>query len=223
MQGRLQADFLVDVLGVSRVAVLHDKEDYGKGLAGFTRDYLEAAGVDVVLFEGITTGAVDFSAIINRVGAADVDAVVFGGYHPEASKLVDQGRRAGLVIPFISGDGVKDATFINVAGSAAEGVYATGPSDTSSVPMNAVAVQEHIDKYDSEPGLFFIEAYAATLALINAIEVAGSTDFDAIVAALTSNYVDTPLGSISFADNGDPIGVGFSVYQVQNLEYVQVD
>jgi branched-chain amino acid transport system substrate-binding protein len=221
-QGQLQADFLVDVLGVSKVAVLHDKEDYGKGLAEFAREYLEAAGVEVVLFEGITTGAVDFSAIINRVRAAGVDAVVFGGYHPDASKLVDQGRQAGLLLPFISGDGVKDDTFINVAGSAAEGVYATGPRDTSSNPMDAMAKQEHIDKYGTEPGPFFMNGYAATLAIINAIEKAGSTDYDAIVAALTSNYVDTPLGSISFASDGNAIGVGFAVYQVQNMEYVQL-
>lgn len=221
-QGELQATFLVQELGVDKVAILHDKGDYGKGLAEFARYYLEQAGVDVVMFEGITVGAVDYSAIINRVRAAGVDAVVFGGYHPEASKLVDQGRRSGLLIPFISGDGVKDDTFIKVAGSAAEGVYATGPRDTSSNPMDAMAKQEHIDKYGEEPGAFFMNAYAATLALINAIEKAGSTDFDAIVAALTSNYVDTPLGAISFADNGNTIGVGFSVYQVQNLEYVQV-
>jgi len=222
IQGRIQADYLVNELGVKRVAVIHDKGDYGKGLAEYAREYLMDAGVDVVMFEGITVGAVDYSAIINRVGAENVDAIVYGGYHPEASKLVDQGRQAGLLIPFISGDGVKDDTFINVAGSAAEGVFATGPTDTSSNPMDAMAAQEHIDKYGTEPGAFFMNAYAATLALINAIEKAGSTDYDAIVAALKSNYVDTPLGSISFADNGDPIGVGFSVYQVRDQEYVQV-
>jgi len=222
IQGRIQADFLVNELGVKRVAVLHDKGDYGKGLADYARQYLEEEGVQVVVYEGITVGAVDYSAIINRVAAANVDAVVFGGYHPEASKLVDQGRRAGLAIPFISGDGVKDDTFIDVAGAAAEGVLATGPRDTSANPMDAVARQEHIDRYGTEPGPFFMNAYAATLALINAIKVAGSTDYDAMVNALKTSYVDTPLGRISFADNGDPIGVGFSVYQVQNMEYVQI-
>jgi branched-chain amino acid transport system substrate-binding protein len=221
-QGQLQADFLVNELGVKKVAILHDKGDYGKGLADFAREYLEAAGVEVAVYEGITVGAVDYSAIINRVAAAKVDAVVYGGYHPEASKLVDQGRRSGLVIPFISGDGVKDDTFIQVAGAAAEGVFATGPRDTSSNAMDAMARQEHIAKYGSEPGPFFMNGYAATLALINAIQKAGSTDFDAIVKALTSNYVDTPLGSISFSPDGNAIGVGFAVYQVQNLEYVQL-
>jgi branched-chain amino acid transport system substrate-binding protein len=226
IQARQQVDFLVNEIGVERVAVLHDKGDYGKGLADFAADFLTDNGVDVALYEGVTVGAVDYSAIINRVSAEDVDAVVFGGYHPEASKLVGQGRRSGLAIPFISGDGVKDDTFIDVAGEAAEGVYATGPRDTSDNPMDAQAKGEHIEAYDTEPGPFFMNAYSATLALLEAIRTAGSTDYAEVTAALKGQFVDTPLGSISFAENGDPIGVGFSVYQVREvddeLQYVQV-
>lgn len=222
IQAQTQVDFAVNELGVERVAVLHDKEDYGKGLATYAQQYLTEAGVEVAIFEGITAGAVDYSAIINRVAAADVDAVFWGGYHPEASKLVQQGRDRGLLIPFISGDGVKDDTFIDVAGSAAEGVYATAPTDTTSNPLAIQAAEEHVAEYGEEYGAFFLNAYAATLALVNAIEVAGSTDYDAIVGALTSSYVDTPLGSISFTTEGEPIGVGFSVYQVQNGAYAQI-
>ena len=43
------------------------------------------------------------------------------------------------------------------------------------------------------PGAFFLNAYAATVALLNAIDKAGSTDYEAIKAALTSEYVETPL------------------------------
>ncbi len=222
IQARTQVEFAINELGVQRVAVLHDKEDYGKGLATYAKEYLEEAGVEVAIFEGITAGAVDYSAIINRVAAADVDAVFWGGYHPEASKLVQQGRDRGLAVPFISGDGVKDATFIDVAGEAAEGVYATAPTDTTSNPLAIQAAEEHIAEFGTEYGAFFLNAYAATQALVNAIEVAGSTDYDAIIEALTTTYVATPLGSISFTTDGEPIGVGFSVYQVQDLQYVQI-
>ena len=60
------------------------------------------------------------------------------------------------------------------------------------------------------------------LALVNAIEAAGSTDYDAVVSALKSENVDTPYGSISFDEMGDATGVGFSVFQVQNQTYVPV-
>jgi branched-chain amino acid transport system substrate-binding protein len=45
--------------------------------------------------------------------------------------------------------------------------------------------------------------------LLNAIEQAGSTDYDAVTNALRTNDVETPLGKHPFDDRGDAIGVGF--------------
>ena len=222
-QGALQVSFVLNELGLNRVAVLHDRGDYGKGLADFAMEYLqEDPGVEVVLYDGVTVGAVDYSAIINRIDAQGAEIVFWGGYHPEASKLVDQMRNRGIDTLFISGDGIKDETFINVAGQAAEGVYATGARSTEGNTLAEEYTQKHIEKYGSEPGPFFQEAVSASIALLNAIEKAGSTDYEDIMNALQSEYVDTPVGTISFDETGNAIGVGFVVYQVQNLEYVQV-
>ncbi|TVQ20521.1 MAG: branched-chain amino acid ABC transporter substrate-binding protein [Spirochaetaceae bacterium] len=221
-QAALQVAFAVNELGAQRVALLHDREDYGRGLAEFARDYLQEAGVPVVLFEGITAGAVDYSAIINRVAAENADLVIFGGYHPEASKLVDQMRSRGLNTAFMSGDGIFNDTFIDVAGAAAEGVYSTSPKDTGDNPIALAAIQAHVARFGEEPGAFFMNAYAAAQALFNAIEKAGSTDYDAIIAALRSEAIDTPLGRLTFDEAGNATGVGFSVYQVQGGRFVQV-
>ena len=123
---------------------------------------------------------------------------------------------------FISDDGVKDDTFIKVAGEYAEGVYATGPKDVSSNPMAMKANKDHQKAYSSDPGAFYLNAYSAALALLNAIDKAGSTDYDAVTKVLRTQEVDTPLGSIKFDDRGDAIGVGFSVYQVKNGVYVEI-
>lgn len=222
-QARLEVDFVTKDLGLKKVAVIHDKGDYGKGFAEFAKGFFEADGVvEVVLFEGITPGSVNYSAIINKIQNSGAECVVFGGYHPEASKIVTQMRKKGLELPFLSDDGVKDDTFIKVASEYAEGVYASGPKDTSSNPLAIKAVEDHQKKYQSEPGAFFINAYAATLAIVNAIEQAGSTDYAAISDALRNNKVDTPLGKISFDEKGDAIGVGFSMYQVKNGAFVEV-
>ena len=44
--------------------------------------------MNVLLFEGVTPGAVDYSAIVTKVEKQHPDLVVWGGYHPEASKIV---------------------------------------------------------------------------------------------------------------------------------------
>ena len=89
-------------------------------------------------------------------------------------------------------------------------------------PLFIAAKKAHQEAYGEDPGPFFTEAYSAALALLNAIEKGGSTEFEAITQALRSEYVDTPLGSISFDQNGDAIGIGFSVYQVKNGAFTTV-
>lgn len=223
-QARLEVDFALDVLNLKKIAVLHDKGDYGKGLAEFAKKFLEEdSRAEVVLYEGITPGAVDYTAVVQKIKRAEAEAVIFGGYHPEASKLVQQMRNAGMDTVFISDDGVKDDTFIKVAGEFAEGVYATGPVDTSSNPLAVEAVELHKEAYGEEPGAFYLNAYAATLALLNAIEKSSSTEYDVLTRTLQSEWVATPLGIIKFDDKGDAIGVGFAMYQVQDGKYVTVE
>jgi branched-chain amino acid transport system substrate-binding protein len=222
-QARLEVDFALNVLKLKKIAVLHDKGDYGKGLAEFAKGFLEKdPRAEVVLYEGITPGAVDYSAVVQKIKQSGAEAVIFGGYHPEASKIVTLMRKKSMDTIFISDDGVKDDTFIKVAGKYAEGVYATGPMDTSSNPLAIEAIAAHKAKYGEDPGAFFLNAYSAALALINAIEKSCSTKYEDIVKALRTEYVATPVGIIRFDERGDAIGVGFAMFQVQNGVYEEI-
>jgi branched-chain amino acid transport system substrate-binding protein len=176
----------------------------------------------VVLFEGVTPGAVDYSAVVNKVRQSGAEAVIYGGYHPEASSIIAQMRKKNMKTLFISDDGVKDDTFIKVAGRYAEGVYASGPKDTKKNPLAIAAIAAHKKAYNSDPGAFFLEGYAAALAVVNAIQKAKSTEYNALVKALRTNYVNTPVGKIRFDNRGDAIGVGFAMYQVKNGAYIEV-
>jgi branched-chain amino acid transport system substrate-binding protein len=221
-QAKLQVEFATKVLKVKKVAVIHDKGDYGKGAAELAKQMFEAAGIEVLLFEGVSPGAVDYSAIVQKIKRSKAKLVVWGGYHPEASKIVSQMRKKRMDTMLLGADGLKDDTFIKVAGKYAEGVYATGPKDVSQNPLAISAKKAHQDAYGSDPGAFFYSAYAAAQALLNAIEKAGSTDYDKLSKALKTEYVDTPLGKIKFNKNGDATGIGFSVYQVKNGQFVEI-
>jgi branched-chain amino acid transport system substrate-binding protein len=210
-------------MGLKKIAVIHDKGDYGKGFASFCKQFLEAEeGMEVVLFEGVTPGAVDYSAVVQKIKGSGAEGVIFGGYHPEASKIVSGMRKKGLDIPFMSDDGVKDDTFIKVAGEYAEGVYATGPMDFSANPIYQEAVAAHKAEFGADPGPFFPEAYSAAMALLTAVQNAGSTDYDKVTEALRTQYVDTAVGKIKFDAKGDAEGVGFAVYQVKDGKYLEI-
>ena len=217
-------NFTVGQLKAQKIAIIHDKGDYGKGLAGDARKIIkDGALATIVLFEGITPGAVDYSAVVQKIKRTRADAVIFGGYHPEASKIVTQMRKKRMKTLFISDDGVKDDSFIKVGGKYAEGVYASGPADVSANPITRQYRAAYMKKYNVEPGPFFDNAVAATLALTNSIRVAGSTETEKIAKTLHSQATATPFGEIMFDKHGDAIGVGYSMYVVKKGEFVQVD
>ncbi len=222
-QAKLGVHYTLNNLKAKKIAIVHDKGDYGKGFAEFAKKFVEEAKqAEVVLFEGITPGAVDYSAIVQKIKQAKADTVIYGGYHPEASSIVMLMRKKKMKTNFVSADGVKDDTFIKVAGKSAEGVYATGPKDVSKNPLAIAFNDAHKKAYGADPGAFFLNAVAATQALLNAIQKAGSTDAAKVEAVLRGQEVETPLGKVKFDKKGDAIGVGFSVYQVKKGVFVEL-
>ena len=222
-QAILAANFATETLKAKKVAIVHDKGDYGKGFADFCKEAIEKGGkAKVVMYEGIQPGAMDYSAVIQKLRSEGADALIFGGYHPEASKLLSLMNKKKIKVPFIGPDGLKGDGFLKIAGKDAEGVYATGPMDVTKFPLNAKAHADYKTKFGKEPGTFFDQAYAATLAALNAIKVANGTDYEALGKALKTSEVDTSVGKIKFDAKGDAEGVGFSVYQVKGGAFAEV-
>ena len=222
-QGKIAAAFVTDTLKAKKIAIIHDKGDYGKGFADFAKEAIEKGGkAKVVMYEGIQPGAMDYTAVIQKLRKEGADALIFGGYHPEASKLLALMNKRKIKLPFVGPDGLKGDGFLKIAGKDAEGVYATGPMDVSKYPLNNKAHSDYKAKNGKEPGTFFDQGYAAALAVVNAIKVAGGTNYDGLGKALKSSPVETTVGTIKFDAKGDAEGVGFAVYQVKNGAFVEV-
>ena len=64
-QGTFAADYVVDNNVGSKIAVVHDKTPYGKGLADEFKQ-LNARGVEETMYEAITAGDRDFTALITE-------------------------------------------------------------------------------------------------------------------------------------------------------------
>ena len=219
-QSKAGVDLAVHRLGLKKIAIIHDKGDYGKSHADFAKEFVEQAKAELVLFEGITVGAVDYSAIIQKMRSAGAQAVIFGGYHPEGSKLVQQMHRRRLNIPFIGPDSIMSPEFIELAGKDITNIYATSGKDLSSLPAYRKAADQHRRLYGDKIGLFYMEAYAGAEALLHAMAKSGSLDGTKIMQAMRADYVDTPLGRIKFDAKGDAEGVGYGIYTVKDGRYV---
>jgi len=173
IQGQFAAEYLYNVLGVTKLAVMHDGDAYGKGVAEKVQEVFMSLGGEVVALEAITPGETDYSAVLTDIGAADPEAIYFGGYYPEAAVLAKDMPVAGLEgVVLFSDDGTFGDTFIELAGANAEGVYAA-----SGAPLTNPKVEEFNEYFESvygdPPGAvstFTWHGYDVTDALIQAIK-----------------------------------------------------
>jgi branched-chain amino acid transport system substrate-binding protein len=202
-QGGVAGNYLAKNFAGKKVAVVHDKTPYGKGLADNTRATMNKAGLKDVLYEGINTGEKDYSALVSKLKQANVNVVYFGGLHTEAGLIIRQMRDQGLNAPLMSGDGIVSAEFVSVAGPGAEGTLMTfGPDARKNPNAKAVVAKFQAKKY--EPEAYTLYSYAAVEILKQAAEQAKSTDGKKIAEAMKAGKpFKTVIGDISYDKKGD--------------------
>ena len=69
-QGQVAGAYLAEHFKDAKVAILHDKSAYGKGLADETQKAMEAAGKKADLYEAYTAGEQDYTALVTKLKAA---------------------------------------------------------------------------------------------------------------------------------------------------------
>ncbi|WP_017901635.1 branched-chain amino acid ABC transporter substrate-binding protein [Pseudomonas asplenii] len=214
-QGIVAGDYIVDVLKGKKVAVIHDKDTYGQGLADATKAQLIKRGVTPVIYEGLTRGEKDFSALVTKIRAAGADVVYFGGLHPEAGPLVKQLRTEGLKdVKFMSDDGVVTDELVTTAGGPqyVDGVYMTFGADPRLLP-DSKAVVEQFRKNGTEPEGYTLYAYASIQALAAGFNGAKSNKGEDAAKWLKSHPVKTVMGEKAWDTKGDLKVSDYVVYQ----------
>lgn len=212
-QGPAAAEVIINEIKPNKVAVIHDKQSYGQGIAQAVRDRLVEEGIDVVMFEGINAGDTDYSAVITKLKGADVDFVYYGGYHPEMGLLLRQGAEQDLNITFMGPEGAGNPDINAIAGDAVEGMLLTLPADFSQNPDNQAIVDAFLEKGRDPSGAFQLTAFSAAKALATAIEAVGEDDPIAVAEWLHENEVETPIGVLSWNEQGDLKEFQFDVFE----------
>jgi branched-chain amino acid transport system substrate-binding protein len=208
-QGAAAAKYLQDTAKASKVFVINDGEDYGKGLASYVSSGLgsKAVGEDTV-----QVGQTDFSATVTKVTSSGADAVFFGGYYTEAGLLAKQLRQGGYKGLFMSGDGAEDPNFIKVAGpQAAEGAVLTAPAGPAPASFDA----KYKAVVGSPSGLYSTQAFDATNIFLAAFKAGKSSaaDVNSFIGSYTGDGVSGP---IAFDDHGDIKQSVIYAYTVKN-------
>ena len=213
LQGPTAAQYIVDKLKPQKVAILHDKQQYGEGIATAVKAGLDKAGVPVALFEGLNAGDKDFSSLIARLKKEGVDFVYYGGYHPELGLLLRQSAEKGLKVPFMGPEGVGNSEISAIAGPAAEGLLVTLPRSFDQDPANQKLVAAFKAKKQDASGPFVFPAYAAVQVIADSVRDGGSDKPEAVASWLRSHSFGTPTGKLAFDAKGDLQDFSFVVYR----------
>ena len=223
LQGAMAGAYLADHWGGKNIAILHDGRAYGQGLSEEVKKALNARGVSEAIFERITPGLVDYFDVMEKIQAANIDVVYYGGYSPEAGVLIRGLRNRGDDLQLVAGDGINSADFGLIAGKASEGTMFTSTLDLRNFPQAAAFVARLRSEHYEPIGPTFL-AYGAIQAWAQAVEKAGTLELDAVIESLRANEFDTIYGRIGFDEKGDVTGYQpFAWYVWQEGDYEPVD
>jgi branched-chain amino acid transport system substrate-binding protein len=218
------AAYVLKNLKDKKIAIIHDKATYGKGLADAFKAAINAGGLNEVLYNSLTPGEKDLSALVTRIKAEGVEVIYFGGYHPEGGLLARQLRDVSVNATIIGGEGLSNTEFWAIGNEAAAGTIFTNATDALKNPASAEAVKVLAEK-GLPPEAFTLNAYAAVEVLKAGIERAGKADDTAAVAAALKNGepIATAIGNLTYAENGDLSSPSFSLFKWEDGKIVAVE
>lgn len=222
-QGLFAIKFMKEVLGAQNIGILHDNSTYAQGLAEETRRYAEEMGLKVGFYDAINPNDQDFTPILAKIGAANLDAIYFTGYHSEAGLLLKQSAELGLEVQWLGGNAANNPVMVEIAGiQNAAGMFVTTeplPQDLN-YPEARKFVADYMARYGEEPAsVWTIMAGEAFNVIRIAMEQTQSTD-----PGMLADYIHHQLKNVNgltgpilgFDEKGDRLGTIHVAYVIDD-------
>jgi branched-chain amino acid transport system substrate-binding protein len=225
-QAKVDAAFLVNQLGAKNVAVAHNDDPYGVGLAILLSNELAALGAQTAANIQVKVEQSEYAQEVAQIRAVNPDAIFYAGYEVEAPYLRNALVKAGVTVPFMASDGAFLSATIDESDGTAEGMYLSGfaPAPKSVVDKDWIAAYQAVEYRN--PETYSINGYSALKALGEAVKKANSIDAQQVANALRAIDLKTPIGQIAYDVNGDLKEQRVYIFQVQKagdeLAFVQV-
>jgi len=206
-QGEFLAKYSKEVLGLNKVAIFYDTNDYAIGL----KDAFEAAakevGLEVVGTEAYTGDTVDFAPQLTKFKELAPDGIFIAGYYEKGGLILSQAIKLGIKAQFMGADGLNNPELINIAKEAAEGFIASTPFSFEANEEGMKFKADFEAKYNVTPDWMAANAYDCVGILADVITKVG-TDRTAIRDGLQAmNSPETGYNGLTgvtyFDANGD--------------------
>jgi len=190
-------------LEATRWAVVAPNYEYGQSAVEAFKSLLKERRPEVTFVEEQWPPLfkIDAGAVSQALAAAEPEAIFNVTFGTDLVKFVREGSLRGLfkertVVSMLTGE----PEWMNPLGEEApEGWIVTGyPWDSLDTPAHTAFREAYEARFDAPPRMGSVVGYTSLRALAKAMANAGTTDTDAVVAALRGLDLDTPFGPIRF-------------------------
>lgn len=213
------ADYLVNVRGFKKIAVLTDHSSYATGLANAVNSDIKRVGGNVIAFDYINAGSQNFTPVLTKLRSMQPDVIFFSGYYSDGGLIRAQMQQLGMKAQFVGGDANQNVAFAKIAGNAAAGSIVINVPAPQDLPYPAA--KEFVQAYKAKYGAFPPSVYTLTnadgmRAVMQAITETKGTDPKAL-----ENYMhhlknfQGVTGTFSWNAEGERMGSPFVALQVQ--------
>ena len=220
VQGDVGARFAKDELKIKSAYIVHNKNQYGQGIAEFFQETSKKLGVQVLGFEG-TEERANFDPILTPIKAKNPDLIYFGGEYPQAAPLFRQAREKGIKAKFMGPDGLDSTELLKLGGDAVAGMHFTTVAGSArEYPKAKEFAEAYKKKFGKDPEPFAAQAYDSTAIGLKALEAAikeagGKVPTREAVAKATRKVKYSGItGNVEFDEKGDPKKATYLIYQV---------
>jgi branched-chain amino acid transport system substrate-binding protein len=218
VQGQIDAAYMKDKLGVTKVFILDDKDAYGKGVADAFESAAKDIGLAVAGHEGWDANAQNYKALMTKIKSTGADGIFIGGISCFNGGQLVKDKVAVVgdneAVPTVVSDGFVQVSLFDEAGAEnVEGMYGSAPTlNPDDLPGAGKEFNAKVEQQFGAPEVYTAYAVAALQMMLAALEKSDGTR-EGVTGALAGASADTVVGPITFDENGDPADKFESIFQ----------
>lgn len=207
-QGKVIGEFASKDLNGKKAAVLMNNEsDYSTGIAEAFKVAFEEGGGTVVNTESYTSQDKDFKPLLVNIKANNPDIILISDYYGPVALIAQQIKEVGIKATLVGPDGWDgvDGQIENDP-SVLEGAYFINHySAEDPDPIVQSFVTNYKEQFNEDPNALAALGYDGAKILLEAMERAGSTDYDKVIAEMQASNIQGATGTITFGPDRNPV------------------
>ncbi len=173
-QGYLLMDYVLRKMNYKRIGIIRASNRYSRFGVREVRDSARRLKRPVIIEMAYRVGTEDFSLQLERMKAANLDAVFHWGDAQESALILNQMRKMGMNQPYLTSDRSVSDEFVKTAGKNAEGVIAGYPWNPDRKDPKLEEFRAAFrTRFQEDPGTYAAHAFDGMNMLIWAIQEAG--------------------------------------------------